>query len=762
VKSKKTPLSLGVLIGLLCGCGTQQLHRDGLDAASTGNFEEGIAKLEQAAQSNPDNIVYRADLKTERDRAVQQLIGAADNARASGQLEEAEAMYRRVLTIEQRNGRALRGLQAVEADRMHAAQIVKAQQQFDAGQIDNAKALVRDVLAEDPGSAAATALMTRIDAALGPVNVTPHLRTDGDQPVTLQFRDANTDMVFEVLSRQTGINFIFDKDVRPSKTTIFVQRVPIEQAINLILGQNQLARQILSENMVLIYPNTPAKQLEYQDQVVRTFYLTNAEPKAFSDVLKTMLNVKTLIVDERANAVVVRDTPEVIRMAERLMTSLDLPESEVMMEVEVLEITRTKLAELGIQYPGSVAVSPTALAGDPLVAADLRDQDSSTLQISNFPITLNFRKEVGDSNILASPRIRARNHEKASVLIGQRVPVITNSVTPTSTGAAVVTGSVQYVDVGLTLKVEPTIYLDGDVAMKVDLEVSNIIREVPGPQGSLAYQIGTRNASTILRLKDGETQILAGLIQDSERDTSSRLPGLGDIPILGRLFGSHKKDKEKTEIILSITPRVVRAQGRPSSDSIEFRFGTESNLNTAAAAIPVSAGGTRANTASRSFGGTGAQRDAATAADGNAPADRNAAPPPARLSLTWEGPGQVSVGQEFDLTLNVAGGTSLASLRSQLRYDPASLQLLSADLGSVAPAGSSAPNVDERAGRTQLEFASADTPVAGSGSVAVLHFKALSPRPASTIAVQQFAANGADGLAVPVMAPRPFVVVIAP
>ena len=771
MKSRTKSFWVGAAMAALCGCATDQLHREGLAATAGGNYEEGIAKLEEAAQKDPGNIAYRVDLKSERDRAVQQLIGKADTERVNGAFDEAARDYSRVLAIEQRNGRALRGLEAVRTDRQHAAQVAAAQKQFDAGDIEGARAVLRKVLSEDPGASAATALLTRIEASRAPVNVSTRLHTKNDLPVTLQFRDANTEMVFEVLSRQTEINFIFDRDVRKdSRTTIFVQRVPIEQAINLILGQNQLARQILSENMVLIYPNTPAKQAEYQDQIVRTFYLTNANPKQFSEVLKTMLNVKTLIVDERANAIVMRDTPETIRMAENLVASLDLPESEVMMEVEVLEITRSKLTQLGIRYPGSVTVDPTALAGDPLVAADLRDQDSTTLKITNFPVTLDFQKEVGTSNLLASPRIRARNHEEAKILIGQRVPVITNSVTPTSSGAAVVTGNVQYVDVGLTLQVQPTIYLDSEVAIKVNLEVSNIIREVAGPQGSLAYQIGTRNATTLLRLKDGETQILAGLIQDSDRATSSRLPGLGDIPILGRLFGTKKNDTEKTEIILSITPRIIRAQPRPGSESIEFRFGTESSLRGGAGAVPTAgvrpAGAARpaaspAAAAARAAADAPGNADAPGSAD--APKD-NSAPPPERLTLGWEGPGQVAVGQEFEVLLNLASGTELAALRSQLRYDPAALQLLGADFGSIVPNGVAAtPQIDERGGRAQLDLSNiGGSTMSGSGSLVVLKFKALSPRPASMVSVQQFSANGQDTLAVPVMAPRPFVVVVTP
>ena len=212
----------------------------------------------------------------------------------------------------------------------------------------------------------------------------PRLKAHNNGKVSLQFRDAPTKMVFEVLARQTGINFILDKDVKSDgKTTIFVQDVPIEEAIDLVLDQNNLARQILSTNMVLIYPNTPAKQKDYEEQIVHTFYLTNAVPKDVESMLKSMLGAKTLFVDERTNVVVMRDTPDAVRMAEKLVASIDVPEPEVLISVEVLEIARSKLLNLGITYPGSVTATLSPVSGaKSLVVSDLKHQNSDTIGIS--------------------------------------------------------------------------------------------------------------------------------------------------------------------------------------------------------------------------------------------------------------------------------------------------------------------------------------------------------------------------------------------
>jgi general secretion pathway protein D len=630
------------------------------------------------------------------------------------------------------------------------------------------------VLSENPGNSEANALRARIDTDRGPRTVTPRLKTRDNRPVSLQFREANTKMVFEVLARQTGINFIFDREVKnDGRTTIFVQNVPVESAIDLVLGQNQLARQVLAENMVLIYPNSSAKQREYQDQVVRTFYLTNTDPKKASEMLKTVLNAKTLFVDERASAVVMRDTPEVLRMAERLIASVDVPEAEVMMEVEVLEITRSRLQQLGMRYPEQVSISPSALGADAtgMVLGDFKGQNENTLKVSNTSLTLDMKRTLTSGNILASPRIRARNHEKAKILIGQRVPVITNTVTPT-TSQPVVTGSVQYVDVGLSLDVEPTVYMDNDVAIKVNLEVSTILKEVTaGQSGTLAYQIGTRNASTLLRLKDGETQILAGLINASERTTADRIPGLGDMPIVGRLFGSKKNDGEKTEIVLSITPRIIRAQPRAASENAEFWYGTESSVRSAPIAsgsysAPVSAAGAAAMTtpsAPVQESAAPANEPAATAeAAPVAPAAAEAAAAVVRPVLSWEAPSNVRMGESFDVSLLLSSKDAVANIRSAVRFDPAVLELSGADAGAMVPEAARAslrPVINQRAGRAQFDVPSSG--IQGDGSLVTLHFRALSARPTTMIAVQQFALANAEGTPLPVVAPRPITLVVS-
>ena len=804
-----------VLLGiLLAGCAADRVHRQGLAAIERGDYESGVGLLQQAAHDDPRNMTFRLDLQTQRNVAVQQLVARSDSERGAQQLEAAARDYRRVLALDPSNDRAQRGLLGLEADARHALTVSRARGDFERKDYDAAEAKLRTVLNEDPGYAPAQELAAQINTARGPITVAPRLKTRENHKVTLQLRDAPTKMVFEVLSRETGINFILDKDVKSdTKTTIFVQDVPVEQAIDLVLDQNALARQILADNMVLIYPNIAAKQKDYEQLIVRTFYLTNAVPKDVENMLKTVLGAKTLFIDERTSSLVIRDTPDTVRMAEKLVASLDVAEPEVMLEVEVLELSRSRLQDLGIQYPTAATLTPSHLgsaagavtgASSGLVLSDLSHQNSDTIKIgSSLAVTLNAMKQAGLVNTLASPRIRARNKEKAKVLIGSKEPVITNSVTPTAAGAPVVTGSVQYLDVGLTLEVQPTIYLDSDVAIKLSLEVSSILKQVATASGTIAYEIGTRNANTLLRLKDGETQILAGLIQESDTRTANTIPGLGDIPILSRLFGTHHTDHEKDEIVLSITPRIIRMQSRPSSDATEFWYGTETRTRS----MPYGAGsGGESQPAAAPGGGTpdgtapsGSAPNVSPAPAWTAPAPGappapeaapgsgaagaavvapsnptaiaaaaalkaaeaqhglpatsvpatvppNAPPAPgsaaggpaaeARSALTMDGPSEVKVGDEFQVTVRLATDQSITHLRSQLRFEGGALQLVSASTGDMVPAAAGSPKVETRGGGAQLDVTTtSDEPVQGSGSLMVLQFKAVAARPATIIAM---------------------------
>jgi general secretion pathway protein D len=257
-----------------------------------------------------------------------------------------------------------------------------------------------------------------------------------------------------------------------------------------------------------------------------------------------------------------------VRAVEKLIALHDVAEPEVMLEVEILEVSRDKLQNLGVNLPDNISFSPLASGVNGLTLSDLRNLDSSSTKVVVGATTINAKSTNSDVNTLANPRIRVVNREKAKVLIGERIPVVTTVVANT-----VSSQTVTYIDVGLKLDVEPIIYGGNEVVLKMALEVSSL-----GAKIGDYFTFGTRNANTTLRLRDGENQVLAGLIKDEDRRVDSKVPGLGEMPIVGRLFGTQQDSGNKTEIVLSITPRLTRRDNFADAASREFRSGTESSM----------------------------------------------------------------------------------------------------------------------------------------------------------------------------------------
>lgn len=760
---RRVVMRFALLAALLTGCAGQQLHREGMALLAEGRAEEGLGKLAEASRAAPDNLSYRTDLARSREQTVSRLLAAADSERAAGRPAAAQAVYERILGIHPGNSRAVLGLELLQMDTRHEAALTRAETLLKQRDAAGARAALEPVLLENPKNGKALLLRRKINEQVAKETMAePSLKAKFTKPVTLQFRDANLKMVFEALARTSGINVLLDRDVKPDlKTSIFVKDVSVEDTINLILLQNQLEKKVISDNTVFIYPATAAKLKEYQDLKIRSFHLTNADPKQMLTMIKTLLKTKDIFIHEKTNSIVMRDTPDAIRLAEKMIADQDIDQAEVMLEVEVLEVSTARLSELGIKWPGSLTLS-TPPAADTL--GRLRDLSRNDLLVSPLSATLNLRLEDGDTNVLASPRIRVRNREKAKIMIGSRVPVITNAVTPVSTGTPVVTGSVQYLDVGLKLDVEPDIHLDNEVVIKVALDVSSIIKEVPNAQsGTLAYEIGTRNATTVLRLKDGETQILAGLISDEDRKTASKVPGLGELPVIGRLFSSHKDNGTKTEIVLSITPRIVGSARLPEVHEVEYWAGTEATLRNGTLNV-----NPRGVVSLTSVPTTTQQpaRQAPTPRTAVAPRPQTAAPA-SPVTLSWQGPAQVKPGEKVNLALNVKSAQAMNRLDLLVSFNPDVFKALDVVEGGFLQQGNTpailTKHIDQASGQIQLDLSGTSPDGAsGTGTLVTLVLEAVAASPDSQIVVGRLAPSGPGGVALQATAPDPHVIKVLP
>ncbi len=565
---------------MLASCAGTMHHYEGMRLAAAGKRDEGLEQLRAAHADEPSNPRFEIDLLKQQAAFSLDLIKQADIARDQARSDEAIALYAHALKVDPSSDRARQNLAALKLEARQSKLLVEAESLLKEGQLDVARLRIKGVLTQSPSSQAAQRLLEAVNQAQDKIDSAKAARLAAQsvlrKPVSLQFRDANLRMVFEALSRTTGLNVIMDRDVRADlKTTIFVKDASVEDTVDLILLQNQLEKRVINASTLLIYPSTPAKQKDYQDLQVRMFSVTNADVKYLQTLLKSVLKFKEVSVDDRTGMLVIRDTPDAIAVAAKVIAAHDVADPEVMLEVEVMEISSNRASNLGVQFPTSLSLS---VPSSSLTVGGLQSLAPSSLITSPLSATLNLQLQDVDTNLLASPRIRARNKEKARILIGDRIPTITNTVTPVTTGTPVITGTVSYQEVGLKLEFEPQVYSNHDVGIKINLEVSNIVQQFTDAQGGRSYQIGTRNAQTSLRLHDGETQILGGLISDSDRNSADLIPGLGHLPMIGRLFGNNNGSRGKSEIVMSITPRIVRAPAVNDPELREVFSGTESSM----------------------------------------------------------------------------------------------------------------------------------------------------------------------------------------
>jgi general secretion pathway protein D len=579
---------------LLTSCASEQM-KEGQRMVEAGNEEQGLMRLEEALKQNPNDTELRNYYLRHKAVAVQRYLQMGDNARTGGNLEQAELFYQRAQRFDPENANAKAGLQQVAKDRSSKALVADAEADIKAGRTDAAHEKAQQALAANPQDRDARAIVRKVEESRMRADQTsPQLAAALKNKITIELRDAPVRTVFELIAQRSGLNFVYDRDVPADlRVTVFVKDTTIEEVIRFVLVTSQLERRTLNPNTVLIYPNTPNKTQAYRELTVKSFYLANADVKQTANMVRQLVKTRDLFVDEKLNLLVVRDTPEAIRMVEKLIANQDLGEAEVMLEVEVLEISHNKLSQVGIQWPGEVSVG---VMGAENVRGQLTGREAKgwnsglvRLNVSDPLVALNLRAQADRTNLLANPRIRVKSKEKAAIHIGDKVPVITT----TAGATGFVSETVNYLDVGLKLGVEPVVTLENDVNIKVALEVSNASREVKTTGGTVAYQVGTRNANTTLRLRDGETQVLAGLINDEDRRSAQKVPGLSRLPIIGRLFSNNSDQAVKTEVVLLITPRVIRNIERPGVRLEEFNSGTELEVGQgggggAAAQIPSS------------------------------------------------------------------------------------------------------------------------------------------------------------------------------
>ncbi|MFB3820114.1 MAG: tetratricopeptide repeat protein [Candidatus Methylomirabilales bacterium] len=615
MRGQRVARRVGVCLALLllAGCAAEMAQHRGEELATSGRWEEAVQYYLDAVKRDPRNPEFRLGLARAMQEASQELVRQAQELERAERLDEAGAAYRRALSYNAENRTALAGLERLGKAGQVKDRLARARDRAEKNEWRAALAEVNAVLRLDPDHAQAKLLRQEILGRLAGEPV-PGTEPDGEQaalrlfperPVTLRFRDADIKEVLEVFSQTAGVNIVTDEALQPKRVTAYFRDLPLRDALQLILSSNRLFAKRAADNTVIVVPDNPGKRQQYDDLMVQTFYLTDADAKVVVNLLRTILNTRQIFVNEKLNALVIRETPDKIALARKLLEANDRGVGEVEIDLEVLEVDRTSLENLGIDLsPRTYSVTLGLPANIPVGDVWNTIRFGSVLNITNPALILNLVKNDGSTKTLASPTIRILDRQKARLLIGERRPFQISSLTSvpatagvtatgttpavTPTGAVTTTETrVEFRDVGLKLTLTPTVHLNGEVTVELSFEISSVGAPIAGVAGGqLLPPINTRNLDTFIKVKNGETRLLGGLFQETDSVSNNRIPFLSDIPVLGRIFVSGDQSRARTDVLISITPRIVKVLDRPDPDVEGFPSGTADSFGPPAPGLP--------------------------------------------------------------------------------------------------------------------------------------------------------------------------------
>jgi general secretion pathway protein D len=550
---RAAPIALTVA---LSACATSTSLHLAHDAEFRQDYDRAVVEYTKVLRQKPDDGDARAGLERSKVRASEEHLQRARRLSAVGKLDEALVEY------------------GMAADLNPTSSVIDEELRS-----TRSKLRVRVAVSRE----GKTELQTLIDRTrdLPPAGL--DLPQNARMPATLSFRDAGSRDVFMAIARFAGISLIFDSTFRESPVTVDLRNSSLADALNTVAGATRTFYRVTSPQTVVIVPDTPAKRREYEEEIVRTFYLSNADLKETMDLLRLILDARRISPITATNAITIKDTPEHISAAARVLSAIDKARPEVVIDVELLEIDRTKLLEYGLQIAspgspglnGSVTVAPGGTPTETLTLQALKNLSQSDILLTNLPgIYYRLLKTDTNTRALANPQLRTSEGMTATARFGDRVPVPVTTFAPIATGGTPqqpIT-SFQYENVGVNIDITPRMHHDDDVTLQLNIAITSI----SGTGFGGLPTFGNREIKTVIRLRDGETSLLAGLIRDDERRTLDGIPGLSDLPLLGHLFSHSTRQTEQSDIVLTLTPHIVRVLDLNEADLRPFKVGRES------------------------------------------------------------------------------------------------------------------------------------------------------------------------------------------
>jgi len=689
----------------------------GQDAEARRNYEAAYDLYRQAFDLKPRDLRYKAAFDRTRFEAAASIVHRGQLLRDDGKLEEAVIEFRKALAID--------------------PSLFIAKQE-----LTRTLKMISDKTNPQPQAAGPpNSLERKIHQARGPVELAPI----SSVPITVKLTD-KSDIVYRTIGQLAGINVLFDPDYVPKQIKVELNGVTLQEALEISALESKTFWRPVTPNTIFVAQDNPAKRKELEQSVLKTFYLSNlSQPTELQDVvnaIRAVLDVQRVQQLLSQNALVVRGTPDQIALAEKLVDDLDKARPEVVIDIAVMQVSKDRSRTLGLNPPTSATVSLQSNINNTTTSTNSNGTNAGTstiasnnginlntlgnLNATNFQVTipsanLSAVMSASDTKLIQNPQVRALDGQKASLKIGDRVPVATGSFQPGIGGVGInplVNTQFQYLDVGVNIDVTPHVHQNGEVTLKMTMDVS----AVTGQQniGGISQPIiGQRKIEHEIRLKDGEANLLGGIMEDNQTKSLSGIPGLAQIPILKYLFGQTTQDHSENEIVFAIVPHIIRSNDINEFNQRQIEIGTANtiSLRTVSEAAPAVAPARPA------------QQPGQTPAPTTTPAQPGPQGGTANFSFD-PATIQATKGNTFTVNLMLSGAQNVYSVPVQINYDPKILQLVNVSNGGFLSQDGQAVALVHREDDTvgQLTITATRPPgaggVSGSGTVVTMTFQA--------------------------------------
>jgi len=697
----------------------KDLYAKGQDAEARDNYEAAYDFFKQAFELKPKDLRYKSSFERLRFKAAATIVHRGQALREEGKLQEALAEFQKAAQID--------------------PSLFIAQQELKKTlQMINEKDNPPPQAAGPPSN-----LERKIREASGPVELAPISVV----PITVKLTE-DSKVIYQTIGQLAGINVLFDPDYTSRRIKVELNGVTLEDALQITALESKTFWRPVTGNTIFVAQDNPAKRKELEQSVLKTFYLQNlSQPTELQDVvnaIRAVLDVQRVQQLLSQNALVVRGTPDQIALAEKLVDDLDKARPEVIVDIAVIQVSKDKSRTLGLSPPTSATVTLQSNINNTTTTTGTTTGTTSTgssgtglelntlgnLNATDFQVTIpsaNLSAVMGDSDtkMLQNPQVRALDNQKATLKIGERVPVATGSFQPGIGGVGInplVNTQFQYLDVGVNIDVTPHVHADREVTLKITMEISSVVGQ--SSIGGISQPIiGQKKIEHEIRLKDGESSLIGGILDDSQTRSLSGIPGLAQIPILGYLFGQRTQDHAQDETVFAITPHVIRGTAVSELNQRAIDIGTANAIELRHVSHP-----------------------AAVAPPAQAPANQAPATQPPNQQAPNPGtnpgaqgsanflfdPGQITAakGNTFVVNLLISGAQNVYSVPVQMNYDPAKLQLVNVSNGGFLSQDGQAVALVHREDETTgtLQITATRPPgaggVSGQGAVVTLTFQA--------------------------------------